>query len=520
MQARLIQVVGFVWVVLISCAHPAFAQRGKRVDRVAEEWSRRDRAEAALREREAGQRMRELFEPTVLPRLPKVEPIAQPRLQIAEISRSTPLRLPIPALRSAPRLRLEAVDHSELKAFAREFAGLVSKYGVQLDAKTSSQMATLLSRLDLESWYRLPGWRRAELCRALDVLAIHQLSGNTTRVILKKGNEVLVLDHVVRGLFYNVVEVRSTNVIWEDLRADLKKYEAEVARPFAVQPLPSGVRIHTARGAIDLTAEELSELAVGRRLGPTHPLTKFLAEADSATNAGAVLYPDPLSERDDTEHASFLDGFMANLQQAYGSVRLLREPRRTHSSVVTSERINKVVALDRSSSHRAQAVIPPANVRDYKVMANFEKYFTDEGVRVLDFHSGDIPPAIHEQGAPESAVFLTGHSDKSLADLVQRLGRAGHFMDKYVVFQTCETPLTRLLKTEIIEKYFAIGVSSFVGEIEPAQVGGFLNDVAPWLSGHAVIDGGLRRFLRRSAATHGMKAYESGLERVTLSPRG
>jgi hypothetical protein len=64
----------------------------------------------------------------------------------------------------------------------------------------------------------------------------------------------------------------------------------------------------------------------------------------------------------------------------------------------------------------------------------------------------------------------------------------------------------------------SIGLS-FVGEIEPAKLGAFLNDVAPWLSGHNVIDGGLRRFLRQNAALHGLKMYDSELEQVVLAPR-
>jgi hypothetical protein len=390
-----------------------------------------------------------------------------------------------------------------------------------------SKIGEHLSQLDLDGLEAQPAWRKAEMLRQLNVLALYPApgkadGGNAFRLVARSGENIVVLDHYPRRSIFRYnppTERQPASVIWEDVARTLHAHTTDIVKPFVVERLEagSGARVHVIDATIVLTEENLRQLADGQSLGPEHELTKFFAQVDLATNAGGVLFPDPLTQRDDTPEATDVDAIVATLQAAYPQARILRD---ASPSPATAERVRRLVEFDRAPVRQTEAVIAPLDVRDYGLMANFEETLKEEGATVFDFQKTRITKAPPVSDAKSAMVLiLTGHSNASLKTRIGELGDAGYFTNKVVLFQTCQTPLTRELKTLILEKYGALGISSFVGEIEPAKLGAFLNDVAPWLSGHNVIDGGLRRFLRQNAALHGLKMYDSELEQVVLAPR-
>jgi len=65
---------------------------------------------------------------------------------------------------------------------------------------------------------------------------------------------------------------------------------------------------------------------------------------------------------------------------------------------------------------------------------------------------------------------------------VSKLGDLKVFKDNFVIFLSCETPLTRTLVTKIVSKYGAKAVFSPEGTIKASDVQQFLEDLAPHLA--------------------------------------
>src|SRR5207248_1419907 len=86
-----------------------------------------------------------------------------------------------------------------------------------------------------------------------------------------------------------------------------------------------------------------------------------------------------------------------------------------------------------------------------------------------------------EKDRGKAVIVISGHSSGQLAGFVDRLGEAGVFRDNYVVFNSCEAPLTREMIERINGLYGAAGLFGYQGKINPRHVGEIVKGISGWL---------------------------------------
>jgi hypothetical protein len=244
----------------------------------------------------------------------------------------------------------------------------------------------------------------------------------------------------------DVVKDRSTG----NLRLfNVMKYEEEYAVDF-----PDGL--------VRVTTAEAEKLGRGQALPADHPLSKAIQKAgDSAL----VLYANPLMLKSSRWLAEG-DNFAFQIQKAYPEMRVYRDP----LTKKTDGRAKQLTA--RALAGPADVVVVVADksfkrVEDGKVISNLAGEggeFEKAGIKVIKFNGEPADPA-WAGGKEKVVIVITGHSNEQLAGYTKALGEAGYLDGNYVVFNSCETPLTRELSFNITGEYNAAAVFCYEGKI-------------------------------------------------------
>ena len=117
--------------------------------------------------------------------------------------------------------------------------------------------------------------------------------------------------------------------------------------------------------------------------------------------------------------------------------------------------------------------------KDFRVVMDLEEQLRKAHISVVRYHDGtQITPI----GSNRGLIVITGHSDQQLAGFVHALGASGAFRDNYVLFNSCETELTRQLVTEINTRYGAIATMAHQGTVRVDSVDSFISDFAERVS--------------------------------------
>jgi phosphoglycolate phosphatase-like HAD superfamily hydrolase len=107
------------------------------------------------------------------------------------------------------------------------------------------------------------------------------------------------------------------------------------------------------------------------------------------------------------------------------------------------------------------------------VIQDLEEQLTRAHIRIVRYTPGGALPSI---GKGKGLIVITGHSSDELAMFVHELGTKGAFEGNYVMFNSCETPLTRQLITEMNTRYGAMATFAQQGKIKVNDLDGFLVD--------------------------------------------
>jgi len=227
---------------------------------------------------------------------------------------------------------------------------------------------------------------------------------------------------------------------------------------------------------IELSKDEYRSVLAGNRLPDSHRLTSFM---DS--KGAKVLYSNPLMAKEGEALANS-EAFAFGLQKAYRTESVFRDP--------LSDRTDGAVARIRQFRIKKGSdivVVLPSEVRSVPLtttITNITPELRGAKVNIRTFRNGDT-----YTGSRGKAVFvLTGHSSEELAEFVRAVGEAGFFRDNYVILNSCATPVTRELVTEINSRYGAIGTYSFSGAIDPALVQDYMLDFLHQLEGNGSIN--------------------------------
>jgi hypothetical protein len=222
---------------------------------------------------------------------------------------------------------------------------------------------------------------------------------------------------------------------------------------------------------ITLAPDEFSRLMSGKPLPDAHPLSQALL--DSRSNA-KVLFSDPFMQKPGAALTE-ADQFAFNLQKAYPKVPIYRDP----FSVRTDALVRQLNRFSVSGPSDIVAVVADdsfkSRPKDYNLIRDLEKELEKAHIRVVSYRAGTQMASV---GKGKGLIVITAHSNEDLATFVHELGRQGAFEGNYVLFNSCETPLSRQLITEINTRYRAVATFAHQGAVGVNDLDGFMTDFA------------------------------------------
>ncbi len=315
-----------------------------------------------------------------------------------------------------------------------------------------------------------PAWQRMQtLNKYPGLLGFFRDANGITLYLGKNGAHTLRYD----GRDWEVLSAdEAQNVFVQYCRARITSESNDNMKLFCTYPVSDGRVVQFSDGTTTkLTAQEDTALRSGTQLPSDHQISRALGDHKSH-----VLFSTPLMEKDGSPLRD-ADAFMFALQRAYPQAKLIRDPLSAQTPILTQ----KIAAFAVSKPSDLLVVVPDPklDVPQAKTIANIAADLKAAKVQVSVI-SG------HEKytGKRDRAVFvITGHSSDQLAVFVRQLGDGGFLKNNYVIFNSCETDLTRELLAEINSRYGAIGTYTFEGKIMAASVQDYLLDLVHGLKG-------------------------------------
>jgi hypothetical protein len=245
-------------------------------------------------------------------------------------------------------------------------------------------------------------------------------------------------------------------------REVVKDRSTGTMRLFNVMKYEDGFVVDFPDGSVQVTATEAERLSRGEPLPADHALSQAIHKgADSAL----VLYANPLMLKPGQWLAEG-DTFAFRIQRAYPELRVYRDP----LTDKTDDRAKGLTTRLLAGTDDIVAVVADKSfkrIEDGKVISNLAGEggeFDKAGIKVIKFNGDPADPA-WTGGKGKAVIVITGHSNEELAGYVRALGKAGYLDGNYVVFNSCETPLTRELSVEITGEYKAAAVFCYEGKI-------------------------------------------------------
>jgi hypothetical protein len=249
----------------------------------------------------------------------------------------------------------------------------------------------------------------------------------------------------------------SLDLIWGSTqRMTLFHAERSEGRMDLTFGVGEGVRISISDG-------ELAQLKQGKLLPPDHLLTQFLKKDPEKA---LVLHIDPKDAA-----SSETDAFLFVMQRGYPSRRIYRDP----LSAETAHRADLLGDFRVGNPEEVVALVADQSfgVPHNHTIKNIVSELRERMVRVETFREG-----VRWDGRRGKAVLIiTGHTSDQLAAFVDAVGVAGFFQENYVVFNSCESPLTKELAARISNRYGAVAIFCHEGTIAADKVQDYLIDL-------------------------------------------
>jgi hypothetical protein len=293
-------------------------------------------------------------------------------------------------------------------------------------------------------------------------------SEGTNKITLVRGNRIY-------GLLENdgdvkLLEPREVALSFRTFcRKEVQEKSTDQMRLFAVNNFGKGYEVDVGTETISVNEAEFALLQKGTALAESHPLTQRIRSLNPTE--ALVMYTHPLMLRRGPLQTK-ADNFAFVLAKAYPEARIYRDEfsSRTAGMVAGLQRFNTAGPQD------LYAVIADDSfgVQDYKIVQNIKGDLTKAGVSLISFTQLAQPP--WGQGKGKGLIVITGHIDSKLAGFINALGEKGYFEGNYVLFNSCRSPLTRTLISQINTTFKAAATFSFDSKIKVASVEDFLVD--------------------------------------------
>jgi hypothetical protein len=298
-------------------------------------------------------------------------------------------------------------------------------------------------------------------------LAVISRSGDEVTVYLKGKNL-----HAIRGTADGDFEWLSASDAATGFRAFCKK---EVSlrstadmKLFNVMAYDDAVEVDFGSETYTVSSDDLTNMRAGVPLPGNHPLIRAFA---GQPEGSLVLYSNPLT----VSHGKLQDGaddFAFLLQATIQDRTVYRDPLSAH----TAERVKGLNGFQLASAKDLIAVVADSSfsVTDYKIIQNLKTTLRNAGVDVRTFSPG---AKIWHGETGRAVIVITGHIDQKLAAFVRELGQQGVFKGNYVVFNSCRSPLTRDLLSEVNVSFGAEATFGYDAKIDAANVSNFVRDL-------------------------------------------
>ena len=214
---------------------------------------------------------------------------------------------------------------------------------------------------------------------------------------------------------------------------------------FNVLPLGDRVEVDLPGETLTLTRADYDKVRGGKALPDDHPLTMAVAKLNRRS---LVSFSNPLGLKPGY-YQEESDQFVFGLSRSYTGTRVHRDPMSPRTAAMAA-------ALDGQTVVRGDVVAVVAdqtlaNVKDGNVILNMASengILTQAGIPVIRFNkAGD---GTWKGPRQKKLIVISGHSDEELKRFVQALGEAGFLENNYIIFNSCESPLTRELMTDIV----------------------------------------------------------------------
>lgn len=248
------------------------------------------------------------------------------------------------------------------------------------------------------------------------------------------------------------------------VRKEMTAESTQAFRLFEVMPNADGYSLGFPNGKlIAISHADFSKLSTGEALAETHPLSVALR---TITEDSLALYTHPLMMKPGPEMKAGKDLTFA-IQKAYPKVRIHRDP----IGPATSDRAK---ALNSKTLSGLDDLLVLMAEDSFKVphnatIKNIAADLTHLGLKPMVF-TGQRYDGPRGRGV----IVITGHTSDRLASYVRAVGDAGYFRDNYVIFNSCEAPLTEQLMNELTSRYGAAGAFGFEKKIEVDDVASYV----------------------------------------------
>ena len=363
-----------------------------------------------------------------------------------------------------PNAALELVSR-----FLDDLPAIEPHFGISGDP-TDTVLDTISDEMIRGFGLNAPAWQRMQtLKKHPDLLGFIRDEEGVTLYVGKNKAHTIRFD----GVGWKILpDAEAQKLFTDHCRSKIAQASKDKMHLFCTYPVSDGRLVHFPDGTdLKLSAQEEETLRLGTQLPPEHALSKKLNDGKNH-----VLFSTPLMEKDGGPLRD-ADSFTFALQRAYPKAKMLRDPLSAQTALLTE----KVATFSVSRPTDLMVIVPDPKlgVPQGKIIANIAADLKAAKVGVSVISGSE-----KYSGKSGKAVFvITGHSSEELAGFVRQLGDGGFLKNNYVIFNSCETDLTRELLTEINGRYGAIGTYAFEGKIMAASVQEYLLDLVKELNG-------------------------------------
>ncbi|RYD84559.1 MAG: hypothetical protein EOP84_05170 [Verrucomicrobiaceae bacterium] len=247
----------------------------------------------------------------------------------------------------------------------------------------------------------------------------------------------------------------------------------------SISQTAGGYSLRLGQEDVNLSEKQFDALLEGRKI---ESVTKLLGACRKLIAPGRPVPIGMISSKDSNLPESTVEKLAFAITSATPEGTFVLSP----NSERSAENIDALKRFIVSSPQQIAAIVPDPrhSVTDGKAIQNRAALLKKAGLVVKTFRASD--PGLSLPPDTKGVIVLTGHSDQYFETYVKALGRTGAFSGRFVIFNTCQTDLTRVLAQRILTEFGATALYRYEGKVNSKQVSMMATDLAKRVSNRQV----------------------------------